>query len=115
MHAPLTRRSTRPGEVPFAGAGVLFPSVLPHTLPHPAAAAFWRYATHQEWLSQHFVDSVAVRSPLPGPIVPSELSMAPVHSVLASWPGALVAPVQGRASGDSIVQIWDTVTGRVVE
>jgi len=70
MHAPLTRGSTRPGKVPFAGAGVLFPGVLPHTLPHPAAAAFWRHATQQDSLSQHFVDSVVVKSPLPDPLIP---------------------------------------------
>jgi hypothetical protein len=41
--------------------------------------------------------------------------MAPVHSALALWPGASVVPVQARATGDSIVQIWDSVTGRLVD
>ena len=40
--------------------------------------------------------------------------MAPVHSVLAAWPGALAA--QGQASGpDSVIQVWDSVAGRFID
>jgi hypothetical protein len=70
MRALLTRGVTRPGKIPFAGAGVLFPAVLPHPFPHPAASAFLRQAAQQDTLSEQFVDSVVVRSPLPDPLVP---------------------------------------------
>jgi hypothetical protein len=70
MHAHSTRGSTRPGKIPFAGAGLLFPLVLRHPLPYPVAASFWRHATHQDSLSQRIVDSVVVRSPLPDPLIP---------------------------------------------
>ena len=40
--------------------------------------------------------------------------MAPVHSVFASWPGAFAAPGQA-SSPDSAVQVWDSVTGRLVD
>ena len=40
--------------------------------------------------------------------------MAPVHSVLALWPGAFAAQAQ-VASPDSIIQVWDSLTGRFVD
>jgi len=66
VHAPVTRGSARPGKVPFSGAGVLFPGVPPHMLPHPATAAIWRHALQQASLSRRF-DSVAANSPMAGP------------------------------------------------
>jgi|GEM_PF-287111 len=40
--------------------------------------------------------------------------MTPVHSALAAWPGG--AALQGRApSADSVIQVWDSVTGRFVD
>ena len=39
--------------------------------------------------------------------------MAPDHWLLAVWPGA--PAVQGQASRDSVVQVWDSVTGRVID
>jgi hypothetical protein len=39
--------------------------------------------------------------------------MAPVHWVLALWPGA--SAVQAQASADSVIRIWDSVTGRFVD
>ena len=41
--------------------------------------------------------------------------MASVHSVLALWPGAFVTQAQARASGDSVVQVWDSIAGRFVD
>jgi hypothetical protein len=70
MPAPLTRGASRPGKISFAGAGVLFPAVLPHALTLPSAGAFLPQAAQQDTLSEHFVDSVVVRSPLPDPLVP---------------------------------------------
>jgi hypothetical protein len=40
--------------------------------------------------------------------------MAPVHSVLALWPGASAVQIQGTPP-DSIVQVWDSVVGRLVD
>ena len=40
--------------------------------------------------------------------------MAPVHSVLALWPGASAASVQATAQ-DSVRQAVDSVTGRFVD
>jgi hypothetical protein len=40
--------------------------------------------------------------------------MAPVHSVLALWPGASATPVQTTSQG-TVVQVWDSVTGRLVD
>jgi hypothetical protein len=39
--------------------------------------------------------------------------MAPVHSVLALWPGA--SPVQAQAPADSVIRIWDSLTGRFAD
>jgi len=41
------------------------------------------------------------------------VSIAPVHSVLALWPGA--PAVQARVGHDSVVQVWDSVTGRLID
>jgi hypothetical protein len=40
--------------------------------------------------------------------------MAPDHSDLALWPGAFAAQVQATAR-DSVTQVWDSVTGRLVD
>jgi hypothetical protein len=40
--------------------------------------------------------------------------MAPVHSVLALWPGASAAPVRAT-SQDSVRQVFDSVSGRLVD
>ena len=40
--------------------------------------------------------------------------MAPVHSVLALWPGAFAAPVRASAQ-DSVRQVFDSITGRLVD
>jgi hypothetical protein len=68
MRAPSARGASRPGKIPFAGAGVLFPGVI-SPLPHSAAAVLTQ-AAQQDTLSEQFVDSVVVRSPLPDPLVP---------------------------------------------
>jgi hypothetical protein len=44
--------------------------IPPLAAAHPAAAAFWHQAAPQDSLSQRFVDSVVVKSPLPDPVVP---------------------------------------------
>jgi hypothetical protein len=69
MRPNAMRGFSRPGKTDLAGAAVLYPGVLPGTLPHPAAALF-HDAAQQDTLSEQLIDSVVVRSPLPDPLVP---------------------------------------------
>jgi hypothetical protein len=41
--------------------------------------------------------------------------MAPVHLVLALWPGVFATQGQAPSQRDSVVQVWDSITGRFVD
>src|SRR5678816_4124191 len=41
--------------------------------------------------------------------------MAPVHSVLVLWPGAIASQGQAPSQHDSVVRAWDSVTQRFVD